>query len=383
MNTTRNMNPAKLLYPLMLALIIPACRERQHWMVNSESGPLKLELIADSVTMPFALAFLSEEVMLVGDRPLGAMYLIDIYSGEKTLVRGVPEVYGKGDSGLLDIKLSPDFETSRKLYFDYTMQDSLGFNMAVESAVLDGDSLINRKQLFMARPYFPEQSFYGSRLLIDGEYLFITTGVDYTKQDSSQTLSNHLGKIMRIKTDGSIPADNPFVNTPGALPEIWCYGTRNPQGLAFNPETGELWENEHGPKGGDEVNIIRKGANYGWPVISFGIDYDDKPIGTGITEKEGMEQPVHYYKPSIAPSGMVFYTGSRYPEWKGNLFIGGMKLTHLNRLVLDGTKVTHEERIMDSLKWRVRNVVQSPDGYLYVSTDAGLEPGKILRIVKP
>ena len=377
------MNPAKLVYPLLFILLFASCKERKHWLVNSESGPLKLELIADSVTMPFALAFPSEDIILVGDRPLGAMLLIDLYTGEKTPVRGVPEVYGKGDSGLLDIKLSPDFATSRKLYFDYTLQDSLGFSLAVESAVLDGDTLINRKRLFTARPYFPEQSFYGSRLLIDGEYLFITTGVDYTKQDSSQTLSNHLGKIMRIKTDGSIPADNPFVNVPGALPEIWCYGTRNPQGLAIHPETGELWENEHGPKGGDEVNIIRKGANYGWPVITYGIDYDDTPIGAGITEKEGMEQPVHYYKPSIAPSGLVFYTGDRYPEWKGNVFIGGMKLTHLNRLVLDGNKVVHEERIMDSLKWRVRNVVQAPDGYLYVSTDAGIEPGKILKIVKP
>ena len=214
-------------------------------------------------------------------------------------------------------------------------------------------------------------------MLLQDDKIFITTGVDYSKQDSSQTLSNHLGKILRIRQDGSIPEDNPFVNTPGALPEIWCYGTRNPQGLKFNPFTGELWENEHGPKGGDEINIIKPGKNYGWPVITYGIDYDDKPIGAGITEKEGMEQPVYYYVPSIAPSGMVFYTGDRYPQWKGNLFIGGMKLTHLNRTVLENGKVTHEERIMEELKWRVRNIAQGPDGYLYV----GVDGGRILKLI--
>jgi len=350
-------------------------------IIESEIGKLRLEQITDSVTMPFAMVFIDNDKMLLTDRPLGTMYIVDTYSGEKTVVQGVPAVHGKGDSGLLDVILASDFSKSGRIFFDYTLEDSTGFSMAVETAVLREDSLTERKRIFQARPYFPEQSFYGSRLLLQGEYLFITTGVDYTKQDSSQTLSNHLGKIMRIKTDGSIPEDNPFVKVPGALPEIWCYGTRNPQGLAIHPKTGELWENEHGPKGGDEVNIIRKGANYGWPVITYGIDYDDKPIGAGISEQEGMEQPVHFYKPSIAPSGMLFYTGNKYPGWEGNLFIGGMKLTHLNRLVLDGNKVAHEERIMNDLKWRVRNVIQGPDGYIYVSTDAGMEPGKVLRIL--
>lgn len=370
-----------LLLSISTLIFVFSCKERKHWIIESEHGKLRLEQITDSVTMPFAMAFINKQKFLLVDRPLGVLYLVDLDDGEKTLVGGVPEVYGKGDSGLLDIKLSPDFEQSQRIYFDYTLQDSAGFSLAVETAILRKDSLVDRKRLFLAKPYFPEQSFYGSRLLVDGDYLFITTGVDYTKQDSSQTLSNHLGKIMRIHTDGSIPADNPFVGVPGALPEIWCYGTRNPQGLTFHPETGELWENEHGPKGGDEVNIIRKGANYGWPVISHGIDYDDKPIGAGIREKEGMEQPVHFYLPSIAPSGMLFYTGERYPKWKGNLFIGGMKLTHLNRLELNGNQVTHEERIMSDLKWRVRNVIQGPDGYLYVSTDAGMEPGRVLRIL--
>ena len=368
------------LFALVL-IALASCQERKHWIIESEIGRLRLEQITDSVTMPFAMVFVSKNQILLGDRPLGVMYLVDTYNGGKTPVRGTPQVYGQGDSGLLDIQLAPDFEESHRIYFDYTLQDSSGFSLAVETAILEEDSLLNRKRLFTARPYFPEQSFYGSRLLIDGEYVFITTGVDYTKQDSSQSLSNHLGKIMRIKTDGSIPQDNPFIGVPGALPEIWCYGTRNPQGLALHPQTGEMWENEHGPKGGDEVNIIKKGLNYGWPVISHGIDYDDKPIGEGLREKEGMEQPMHFYVPSIAPSGLVFYTGDRYPEWKDNLFIGGMKLTHLNRLVLEGNKVVHEERIMTDLKWRVRNVVQGPDGYLYVTTDAGMEPGRVLRIL--
>jgi glucose/arabinose dehydrogenase len=371
------MNAIKTFLVLILCIPILSCKEKQHWIVDSESGKIRLELVTDSITMPFAMEFLPDGRMVVSNRPAGEMILIDVSTGEKVYVRGVPAVINKGDGGLLDIKPDPDFANNHKLFFDYSFQDEHGFSLAVETAQLEGDSLVNRKRIFQARPYFDKPSFYGSRLLLQDDKIFITTGVDYSKQDSSQTLSNHLGKILRIGQDGSIPADNPFVNTPGALPEIWCYGTRNPQGLKFNPFTGELWENEHGPKGGDEINIIRPGKNYGWPVISYGIDYDDKPIGAGITEKEGMEQPVYYYVPSIAPSGMVFYTGDRYPQWKGNLFIGGMKLTHLNRTVIENGKVTHEERIMKEMKWRVRNIVQGPDGYLYV----GVDGGRILKLV--
>jgi glucose/arabinose dehydrogenase len=189
-------------------------------------------------------------------------------------------------------------------------------------------------------------------------------------------LGNDLGKVIRIKDDGSIPGDNPFVNTPGARPEIWSYGHRNPQGITFHPQTGDLWESEHGPKGGDEINIIEPGKNYGWPVITYGIDYSGAPVGAGITEKEGLEQPLKYYKPSIGPSGMLFYTGDKIPEWKGNLFIGAMALTHLNRLVIKENKVVQEERIFVDKNWRVRSLKQGPDGFLYIGVDGGM----VLRI---
>jgi aldose sugar dehydrogenase len=352
-------------------------KEKQHWMVESEHGPLKLELVTDSITVPFAMAFLDDNTMIVSDRPVGDMILVNVSDGARTKVKGVPKVNNKGDGGLLDILPHPQYKTNHEVFFAYSFSNELGFSLAVERAKLEGDSLIILKRLFTAQPYYDRASFYGSRLLYQDGYLFITTGVDKSKQDSSQVLTNHLGKIMRIKEDGSVPEDNPFVNTPGARPEIWCYGTRNGQGLTINPFTNELWEHEHGPKGGDEINIIKPGKNYGWPVITYGKDYDDKFVGEGLTQKEGMEQPFHYYVPSIAPSGMVFYTGDKYPKWKGNLFIGSMVLMHLNRLTIRDGLVVNEERILKGMKWRVRNVIQGPDGYLYIGVDGGM----ILKIL--
>ncbi len=351
--------------------------EKQHWMVESEHGPLKLELVTDSITVPFAMAFLDNNTMIVSDRPVGDMILVNVTNGSRTKLKGVPAIDSKGDGGLLDILPHPQYNANHELFFVYSFNNELGFSLAVERAKLEGDSLIILKRLFTAQPYYNRASFYGSRLLYQDGYLFITTGVDKSKQDSSQVLSNHLGKILRIKEDGSVPEDNPFVNTPGALPEIWSYGTRNGQGLTINPFTNELWEHEHGPKGGDEINIIKPGKNYGWPVITYGKDYDDKFVGDGLTQKEGMEQPFHYYVPSIAPSGMVFYTGDKYPKWKGNLFIGSMVLMHLNRLTIRDGLVVNEERILKGMKWRVRNVIQGPDGYLYIGVDGGM----ILKIL--
>jgi len=346
--------------------------EKEHWIVESEQGPLRLELVTDSITLPFAMAFLDNNTMIVSDRPVGDMILVNVSNGGKTKVKGVPVVNNEGDGGLLDILPHPLYQTNRELFFVYSFKSELGYSLAVERAKLEGDSLVILKRLFTAQPYYDRASFYGSRLLYQDGYLFISTGVDKSKQDSSQVLTNHLGKIMRIKEDGSVPADNPFVATLGALPEIWCYGTRNGQGLAINPFTNEIWEHEHGPKGGDEINIIKAGKNYGWPVITYGRDYDDKFVGDGLMLKEGMEQPFHYYVPSIAPSGMVFYTGDKYPKWKGNLFIGSMVLMHLNRLTIRDGLVVNEERILKGMKWRVRNVIQGPDGYLYIGVDGGM-----------
>jgi len=369
-------------WPLLIffSVVILSCETKpakQQWLVDSEHGKLKLELVTDSITIPFAMAFLDDNTMIASDRPVGKMILVDVKSGVKTLVKGVPDVNNRGDGGLLDILPHPAYKTNHEIFYVYSYKTDSLHSLAVMRGTLEGDQLTNQKQLFTAQPFFKRASFYGSRLLYQDGYLFISTGVDKSKQDSAQVLSNHLGKIMRIREDGTVPEDNPFFNVKGARPEIWCYGTRNGQGLTINPFTNEIWENEHGPKGGDEINIIGKGKNYGWPVITYGREYDDTLVGEGLTTKEGMEQPFHYYVPSIAPSGMVFYTGDRYPQWKGNLFIGSMVLKHLNRLTIKDGKVMNEERILNGMGWRVRNVIQGPDGYLYIGVDGGM----ILKIL--
>jgi glucose/arabinose dehydrogenase len=364
-------------YCLVFVSCTETKKEKKDWIVESEHGKLRLELVADSITIPYAMVFLPDGKMLVSDRPKGEMIMVDIQDGSKTLVRGItPDVSVFGD-GLMDILPHPQFEKNHELFYVYSFKDENGFSLTVERARLENDSLVDRKRLFIAQPYYNRSSFYGSRLVYQDGYIYFTTGVDKSKQDSAQLLTNHLGKIMRIKEDGSVPEDNPFVNVPGALPEIWCIGTRNGQGLTINPFTQEIWENEHGPKGGDEINIIQKGKNYGWPVITYGKEYDGTLVGEGLTQKEGMEQPFHYYVPSIAPSGMLFYTGDKYPHWKGNLFIGSMVLMHLNRLTLRDGMVVNEERLLKGMQWRVRNVIQGPDGYLYIGVDGGM----ILKIL--
>ena len=358
------------IFPLVCLILFASCKEKKHWIVDSEEGKLRLELVADDITIPYAMAFLPDGRMIVSDRAKGEMLLLNVEDGSKRKVSGTPDLSENGM--LLDILPHPDFERNRELFYLYHFKDDNGFSLAVERARLENDSLVDRKRLFKAQPYYAQSSFHGSRIIWKDGYLYFSTGVDKSKQDSAQLLTNHLGKILRIKEDGSIPEDNPFVNVSGALPEIWCIGTRNAQGLTINPYTNEIWSNEHGPMGGDEINIFERGKNYGWPIITYGEEYDSTPVGKGITKMEGMEQPVHYYVPSIAPSGMVFYTGDKFPKWKGNLFIGSMILTHLNRSVIKDNKVIHEERILEDQKWRVRNVIQGPDGYLYIGVDVGM-----------
>ena len=361
---------------LLLSCVTFSCKEKKGWILPSEEVKLKIEVVADDISVPFGLAFLPSGQLLVTDRPTGKIIIVDIDKGKKIIVKGVPSVVTQGDGGMLDILPHPDFEHNNRIFFAYAFQDEKGGTLIVESATLRNDSLSDRKRVFKAQPYYKKYNFFGSRLLLKDGFLFITTGVTKAYQDSAQLLINHLGKIMRVREDGSVPEDNPFVHIKDALPEIWCIGTRNPQGLTINPFTDEIWENEHGPKGGDEVNIIKGGKNYGWPVITYGLEYDGTPVGEGITHKEGMEQPLYQYTPSIAPSGMEFYTGNAFPMWKGNLFIGGMILTHLNRLVIKDNKVVHEERLLKDQKWRVRSVKQGPDGFLYIGVDGGM----ILRI---
>lgn len=360
-----------------LSLLFFSCANNEKALIfESEEINFKLEKVADSIRVPFGISFLPNGKMLVTNRFAGQILLVDIDSGEKKVLKGVPESYCKGDGGALDILPHPNYKQNGWLYFSHSIGDSISSSMAIERGKLKGDSLINVERIFTAYPFYKSASHYGSRMVIKDGYLFFTMGDRYDLKDSAQTLNNHLGKVMRIFENGQVPKDNPFVSTKNAKPEIWSFGHRNPQGLTLHPKTNELWLHEHGPKGGDELNLIKPGINYGWPIICHGIDYDDTPIGDGITHKEGMEQPVHYYTPSIAPSGMDFYSGDIFKQWNDNLFIGAMALTHLNRLVLENGKVVHEERLLESYGRRIRIVKQGPDGFIYIGIDGGM----ILRL---
>ena len=363
---------------ILICLIISCSTKRKEFeIIESEGTKLKVETVTDSITIPFGMDFLPDGRLLVTDRAIGNMVVVNTETGEKELLQGVPKVVGHGDGGLLDILVHPDYKNNGWIYFSYSEGDTTSNTMVVDRAKLDGPKLVQRERLFTTLPYFKKPLHHGSRLVLKDGYLFIAMGEKTDLKDSAQTLNNHLGKVLRIYEDGQVPKDNPYVDTPNAKPEVWSYGHRNPNGLALNPATGDLWEHEHGPMGGDEVNIIKPTLNYGWPVITYGLNYDGTPVGEGITEKEGMEQSVYYYKPSIAPSGMQFYSSDVIPVWKGNLFIGALALQHLNRLVIENNKVIKEERLLKDKNWRVRSVKQGPDGYLYI----GVDGGKILRIM--
>lgn len=364
----------KYLFEIVICfgLMALGCNHPKEIKVHTgEEQNFVLDKITDSIQVPFGMAFLPDGNMLVTNRFSGELIKVDIESGKKIVIKAVPKSYSRGDGGALDILLHPDYEKNEWLYFSHSFGDSISSSMAIDRAKFKGDSLTSVQRIFSAFPFYKSPSHYGSRMVIKDRHLYFTMGDRYDLMDSAQTLNNHLGKVMRIWDDGRIPLDNPFTDVEGAKPEIWSYGHRNPQGLTLHPVTKELWLHEHGPKGGDELNRIEPGRNYGWPVICHGIDYDDTPIGDGITHKNGMEQPIHFYTPSIAPSGMDFYTGDKFKGWKGNLFIGSMALTHLNRLVFKNGKVIHEERLLQDFGKRVRVVRQGPDGFLYIGVDGG------------
>ncbi|MEO1450577.1 MAG: PQQ-dependent sugar dehydrogenase, partial [Bacteroidota bacterium] len=293
-------------------------------------------------------------------------------------ISGVPNVVAKGQGGLLDLALHPDFDTTPWVYISYSAPDGADkATTAVSRYKLKGDALVDGEEIFRASPGVKTRHHYGSRLTFDREgYLFITVGDRGRRDDHPQYLSNHCGKVHRIHDDGRIPADNPFITKAGAQKSIYSYGHRNPQGMALHPETGQIWAHEHGPRGGDELNRIQKGLNYGWPVISYGINYSGTTF-TELTAQQGMEQPELYWVPSIAPSGMSFVAGDRYPGWKGDIMAGSLRFKYLNRIDMDGEIVVGEELLLKNIG-RVRNVQQGPDGYIYVAIE---KPGAILRIL--
>ncbi len=347
----------------------------------SEGMTVELDTVARDLENPWGMAFLPNNDLLVTEI-IGKLWRVDALTRQKTEVRGVPTVLDEGQGGLLDIKLHPRFETNQMVYFTYSKyKDSLDnkySTTAVFRAQLVGDSLVNGRDIFVALPYTTTRYHYGSRLEFDREqYLYVSVG-DRGKQDSfPQNLATSLGKIHRIREDGSIPDDNPFVNTPGAVPSIWSYGHRNPQGLALNPVTGALWETEHGPRGGDEVNVVQRGMNYGWPLASYGTHYDGRSF-TEKTRSDDIIGPLDYWVPSIAPCGLTFCDSDRYPVWKGDLLAGSLRFRYLDRCDLgaDGQGLLGHEALLPRLG-RMRCIAIDREGFLYVSVEG---PGFVFRL---
>ena len=346
---------------------------------GSSAGELEVRTVARGLVNPWALAFLPDGKMLVTERP-GRMRIVTAEGQISPPLKGVPEVWASGQGGLLDVVTDQSFAQNRTLYFCFAERTDGGGRTAVARARLnDGKGgLGDVRIIFRQQGPLSSGNHYGCRIAQaeDGN-LFVTLGDHFTYRDLAQTLDNHLGKVIRIAPDGSVPAGNPFASRADARPEIWSYGHRNPQSLAIEPASGDLWEIEHGPRGGDEVNLIVKGKNYGLPVIGYGIDYSGAKIHDA-TAKDGMEQPLKYWVPSIAPSGMAFYTGQLFPKWNGSLFIGALRGAMLVRLTLNGHAVTAEERLLQNLNERIRDVRQGPDGALWLLTDSS--NGRLLRV---
>jgi glucose/arabinose dehydrogenase len=343
---------------------------------RTEKAAFRVVEVVGGLSHPWSLAFLPDGRMLVTERP-GRLRSIDEGRLAPDPIEGVPEVLARGQGGLLDVVLDPSFAENGLVYLSYSHADASGTTTRVLRARLGNGELVDAQVIFDGKPRASGRNHYGSRLAFgpDG-MLYITMG-ERQERDRAQELDDHGGKILRIAPDGAVPRDNPFVGRAGALPEIWSYGHRNAQGLAFRPGTEELWEQEHGARGGDEVNLVRKGANYGWPVITHGIDYSGAPIGEG-KEKEGMEQPLHVWTPSIAPSGLAFYQGDAFPEWQGDMLVGALQFELLVRLTMDDQRITGEERMLEGELGRIRDVRVGPDGLVYLLNDE--EDGGVYRL---
>ena len=335
--------------------------------IRSDQATFRVVPVATGLEHPWGMVFLPDESILVTERP-GRLRIVRDGALDPEPIDGVPEVYASGQGGLLDVALDPGFASNRAIYISYAAVGDGGNSTRVARARLGDGRLEDLAVIFTAEPLVPSSKHFGSRLAFDPQgFLFITVG-ERGQGERAQDLGDHNGSVIRLHPDGSVPADNPFVGDAGARPEIFSYGHRNAQGLAIHPETGIPWLQEHGARGGDEVNVVRPGANDGWPVIPYGNDYSGAPIGEG-THKEGMAQPIHYWVPSIAPSGMAFYDGEAFPEWQGDLFVGALRSELLARLELDGERVVAEERLLEDALGRIRDVEVGPDGYLYLLTD--------------
>jgi glucose/arabinose dehydrogenase len=351
--------------------------------VQAQPTRVTTEVVASGLQNPWAVAFVGDGRMLVTERP-GRLRVVAPNGTLSEPVAGVPTVDAVGQGGLLDLITDRDFARNRVLYFCYSepAAQGSGNSTALASARLSADAtrLENVKVIFSQQPKFSSRLHFGCRIVQAGDSsLFLTLGDRYQRMNDAQTLDNHHGKVVRLRPDGSAHPDNPFLKRPGALPDIWSLGHRNPQGATLGPD-GRLWVSEHGPQGGDEINRPEAGKNYGWPVITYGENYGGGTIGQGLTEKAGMEQPLHQWTPSIAPSGMAFVTSERYGKaWQGSLLVGSLKFRYLARLELDGARVVKEDKLLPDLGQRVRDVREGPDGFMYLLTDD--RNGQLLRLV--
>jgi len=348
----------------------------------SSAGSLSVQTVASGLVHPWSLAFLPDGRMLVTERP-GRMRIVTRTGQMSAALGNVPSVYAQSQAGLRDVLLARDFDNTQTIFVCYAEPADGGGRIAVLHArLIEGETprLDDTTVIFRQKGPVSRGLNIGCRMVQspDGN-LFVTLGDHFAPKELAQKLDNHIGKIVRITPEGTAPADNPFIGKQDALPEIWAFGLRNAQGLAFNPADGKLWEQEHGPMGGDEINIIEKGRNYGWPRVSYGVNYDGTPVGNGKATMDGVTDPIWHWTPSIAPSGMAFYTGDLIPGWKGSLFNGALKFELLSRLELKGEKAVKEERLLKNLHERIRDVRQGPDGALYLLTDNS--SGRILRIV--
>jgi glucose/arabinose dehydrogenase len=344
--------------------------------IEQDYPGIRVEQVISGLGVPWGMAFLSPNQLLLTERA-GTMRLLDIENSSTVNLAGTPEIVAEGQGGMLDVAIGPNYATEGWVYFTYTKRSKSEAATTLARARLTQHRLLDWQDLLVTDSATDARRHFGSRIAFDDKgHLFFGVG-DRGERDMAQDLSNHIGTIMRLNLDGSVPADNPFVGIDNARDEIWSYGHRNPQGLLFDPVSKRLWSIEHGPRGGDEINLILKGRNYGWPVISHGKEYwGPVSIGEG-SSKQGMEAPRKVYIPSIAPGSLIMYRGDAFPRWRGNLFAGALKLRHLNRIMLsDSGEVVDEERILEDLDERIRALAQGPEGWVYFSTDSG----RILRI---
>ena len=362
--------------PIFLLLCFQSAQAVNTKTISQPNPNFRVEQIAQGLGIPWGMAFLNDKELIFTERK-GKVKILNLDNLKIITVHGAAEVVAVGQGGMLDVATSPDYTSRGWIYFTYSKGTDSGVVTTLARAKRDINKLTEWQDLLISASATNTGRHFGSRIAFDGKgHVYFGVG-DRGERDNAQNLSNHAGTIMRLRIDGSIPEDNPHSNKKDALAEIWSYGHRNPQGLLYDSSKGDLWSIEHGPRGGDEINLIEKGRNYGWPVISYGKEYwGPVSVGEGI-EKDGMEQPVKVYIPSIAPGSLLMYSGDAFPQWQGNLFSGALKLTHLNRVSISSdNKAIAEERLLEDLNERIRALVQSPEGWIYFSTDSG----KIMRI---